>query len=429
MTHETAATTAPALPEQRVGDQEHAPAAPPSPRTASGQPVPFEQLLAVATLTPGQALLVAARLLRAGAAAGTAAAGSAVGCRLGPVSFTPTGDLDVAVTSAEEEKPVTELLRQLLQNARRLPAHPKPEQHLLLHLLEEATAPAPDPDARADGLEEALTATSGSGARQRLSAQLAALVQAATRVVPPVPAPAEDGPSQAGVRPTTRRTRTQGVAPAATDPSRPAPRRAVPATAGASRTARRAHLSSHTRRRRVALVVAVLVAALAASAYVGLLQRGAGMVASVGRDDQPSAPATHAPARHTPKPAQPARAHRSRAVPTLAARHAGPVAGVLVQKSGSCRPGSPCPVKVTVHLGTGSTGQPVRWRVGASRACHGGMAWSAPTTVTPQPGWRTVFASSSVRVPRGSLALVALTTAPARVQSAPVRLPGSAPHC
>jgi hypothetical protein len=86
-------------------------------------------------------------------------------------------------------------------------------------------------------------------------------------------------------------------------------------------------------------------------------------------------------------------------------------------------------VKVTVHLRTGSTGQPVRWKVGTARACNRGMVWSPPTTVTPQPGWRTVYASSSVRVPRGSLALLALTTAPVRVQSPPVPVTASSARC
>jgi hypothetical protein len=432
MIHETAASIAPVVPEQRAGEPEPVPA-PPQPVTPaeSARPVPFDRLLAVATLTPGQASLVAARLLRAGAASGSAAASSTAGCRLGPVSFTPAGDIEVAVASAEEDTPVTELLQRLLQSARRLPAHPKPEQHLLLHRLEEAAAaPTPDPEARADGLEEALASTLGSGAHQRLSAQLAALVAAATHVVPSVLAPPEGGPSQPAVGPATRRTRSPGLVPAAPERSRLVVHRAVPAATGPSRAVRRrAPLSARTRRRRVALVVAVLVAALAASAYVGLLNRGSGIVESLGLGSHPAAPATQAPAPPAHRSAQHAGRHHPRGVPTLAARHAGPVAAVLVNKSGSCRAGSLCPLKVTVHLSTGSAGRPISWKVGTARVCKRGMVWSPPTTVTPQPGWRTVYASSSVRVPRGSSALLALTTAPVRVQSPPVPVTGSSRHC
>ena len=192
---------------------------------------------------------------------------------------------------------------------------------------------------------------------------------------------------------------------------------------------RRAPLSARTRRRRVALVVAVVVAALAASAYVGLLRRGTGIVESLGLGSQPAAPATQAPAPPAHRAAQHAGGHRPRGVATIAARHAGPVAAVLVNKTGTCRAGSLCPVKVTVHLSTPSAGRPVSWKVGAARVCKRGIVWSPPTTVTPQPGWRTVYASSSVRVPRRSSALLALTTAPARVQSPPVPVTGSSRRC
>jgi hypothetical protein len=420
MTHETAETIAPVVPEQLGGEPEPAPV-PRQPTVQAGstqagsmRTVPFDRLLAVATLTPGQALLVAARLLRAVAASGTAAAAGTAGCRLGPVSFTPSGDIDVAVASAGEDTPVTELLQSLLGNARRLPAHPKPEQHLLLHRLEEVAAgPASDADTRADGLEEALAASLGVGARQRLSAQLAALVEAATHIVPAVPSPAEGGPLEAAVGPPTRRGRTPSLVPAG------------PTRAGRRRT----HVSSRTRLRSAALVVAVLVAALAATAYVGLLRPGAGIVDSLGRGDPPAAPATKAPGRPAHQPAKHARKHQSREVPTLARRHAGPVAGVQLLRSGSCNPGSLCPVKVTVHLRTASAGSPVRWKVGAARLCKRGMVWSSPVSVTPQPGWRTVYASSSVRVPKGPSALLVLTTAPARVQSPPVPVTGSSRHC
>ena len=82
-----------------------------------------------------------------------------------------------------------------------------------------------------------------------------------------------------------------------------------------------------------------------------------------------------------------------------------------VQKAGTCTPGAPCPVTVTVRLRPAATTQPVTWKVGAARSCRSGITWSPPISVTAQPGWTTVYASSSVPVPQGrSLALVALTT-------------------
>ena len=117
-------------------------------------------------------------------------------------------------------------------------------------------------------------------------------------------------------------------------------------------------------------------------------------------------------------------------MPVLAGRHTGAITGVAVQKTGSCKPGALCPVKVTVHFRPASTTRPIGWKVGAARLCTRGITWSAPTTVTAQAGWTTVFASSSVRVPNGrSLALIALTTTPARAQSRPVPVTGSKLHC
>ena len=101
-----------------------------------------------------------------------------------------------------------------------------------------------------------------------------------------------------------------------------------------------------------------------------------------------------------------------------------------MQKTGRCTPGALCPVKVTVHFRPASTTQPVTWRVGTAHACKRGITWSAPVTVMAQPGWTTVYANSSVRVPKGrSLALTALTSTPARVQSPPVSVAGSSLRC
>ena len=115
--------------------------------------------------------------------------------RLGAVTLMPSGDVDVGRPHADEGTHVTELLEQLLQNARQLPAHPRQEQLLLLHRLEEATGdPLLEPGARARELEGALADTLGSGARQRVTGQLAALVDAFAHVTPGVPGPATPSP-------------------------------------------------------------------------------------------------------------------------------------------------------------------------------------------------------------------------------------------
>jgi hypothetical protein len=420
------------VPEQRTGEQE--PAAAPlqtGDSVGSVRLVSFDRLLSVAVLTPAQASLVAVQLLDAADVRGTVDEECPADVRLGAVTLMPSGDLDVGRPHADEGTRVSELLRQLLQNARRLPAHPRPEQLLLLRRLEEAAGdPVLDPGARARELERALADTLGSGARQRLCGQLAALVDAFAHVAPSVPAPIDARPAP---RPTTTAPAAlPRAASSAPGSSRAAPHRAVPARRAPSRPPPRKRALRHRRKRgrRVVLVVLVLAAVLAASSYVMLRGPGIGIVGSLGRGSHPAAPATTAPAQPSKQSAKQPRSHRPKAVPALAGPHAGPITGVAVQKIGGCQPGALCPVKVTVHFRPASTAQPVGWKVGAARLCTRGITWSAPTTVTAQAGWTTVYASSSVRVPKGrSFALIALTTTPARAQSPPVPVTGSSLHC
>jgi hypothetical protein len=83
-----------------------------------------------------------------------------------------------------------------------------------------------------------------------------------------------------------------------------------------------------------------------------------------------------------------------------------------------------------VRLAATGASQAVGWRVGVVRRCGHQVLWSPKTTITAQPGWSRVFASSPVRIPTGrSLALVALTTTPDHAQSRPVPVAGTARHC
>jgi len=182
----------------------------------------------------------------------------------------------------------------------------------------------------------------------------------------------------------------------------------------------------------VALVVLVLAAVVAGSGYFLLRGQGVGFAGLLGRGNPAAAPATTSPAQPSKQPAKHPQPHRHghQAVPALAGRHAGPVTRVAVQKTGSCKPGGLCPVEVTVHFRPASTSRLVGWKVGAARLCKRGITWSPTTMVTAQPSWTTVYASSSVRVPRGhSLALIALTTTPARAQSRAVPVTGSSLRC
>ena len=411
MLHEAAPSgIANTVPQRRAGKQEAT--GDPPPTGGSIRPVPFDRLLSVAALTPAQASLVAVRLLDAAHLSGTVdRERRPAGTDLGAVTFTASGDVAVGRAGTGGSTCVTELLEQLLQNARRLPAHPRQAQLVLLHRLEEATRdPQVEPAARARELEGALVDTLGPGAPQRLAGELAALVAAFARMTPGVPDPADARAAPAQVGPATAAAAIAGPRSA---PNRPP---------------RRSNVLFHPRQRgrRVAILVLVVAAVLAGSGYVMVGGPVAGIVGSLGGDRNPTAPATPAPAHPSTGSAAQQRPNRAEAVAALAGRHSGTITGVVVQKAGSCSPGALCPVKVTVHLRASSSSRPIGWKVGAARLCKRGIAWSAPTTVTALAGWTTVYASSSVRVPRGrSLALVALTTTPARAQSRPVPVTGS----
>jgi hypothetical protein len=123
------------------------------------------------------------------------------------------------------------------------------------------------------------------------------------------------------------------------------------------------------------------------------------------------------------------RASRPR-VETLAPRRAGIVTGVELRRTGDCSPGTLCAVTVTTRFRPVASAHAVTWRVGTVTACEGSVTWTPPVSVTAQPGWTSVYASSSVPVPRGrSVALVAVTGPPARAQSPPVPATGSSLRC
>ena len=433
MTQEAAAsgTTTP-LPQQRAVDQEsaadHVRA---SKSVESVKPVSLDRVLSVAALTPAQAALIAVQLLDAARLTGPDDEEPPVIACLGAVTLTSSGDVDVSRPTAGAGTPVNELLEQLLQNARRLPAHPRPEQLVLLHRLEEAAgAPLLDPGARARELETALADTLGPGSRQRLAGQLAALVDAFAHVAPGAPVGNVISLAPEPGRATTTPARTTGTS-AAPGSSQSGPRRAAPTRSAPNRAPRRSRVLLHRRTRgRVALVAIVVAAVLAVSGYVVLGGPGSDIVGSLGRDDNPAAPDTTVPDQPEKQPAKEPKPDRAQAVPTVAPQQAGPITGVALEKAGSCRPGSLCPVTVTVHFRPASTSRTIGWKVGTAQVCKPGITWSGPVTVTAQPGWTTVYASSSVRVPKGrQLALTALTTTPARAQSRPVPATGSSLQC
>ena len=352
--------------------------------------VRLERLLTVAALSPAQAVLIAARVLGA-------ATSGADGWRVGVDS---RGEIEVTRVRAGEGPGMDELLEQLTRSARRLPTHPSPDQLALLRTLEEvATSGGPQPAERAEELERALDELLGPQARERLQRDVGALVEAYTHVTA----------SRVGAH-----------------------HRAVPttfATSGSTRARRRRRrpLAAPRPRSRGLVrgaLLLVVVTLVVGSGFVVLRDPGGEDAGAL--VDDPAAGPTRTPRDDDPRPAT-----RSRpAAATLAARQSGQVDGVTVEPGPGCRPGAPCSVLTTVRLTPAPTTRSVVWRVGTARWCGGAVTWSAPVTVTAQPGWTRVYATSSVTAAAGrSVALVALTTAPSRVQSPPVATAGRLPAC
>ncbi|MGN6129360.1 MAG: hypothetical protein ACTHOK_03375, partial [Nocardioidaceae bacterium] len=322
--------------------------------------VPLARLLSVAVLTPAQACLVAAQLLQAAHRRAAPGDGQPAADRLGPITLTPAGEVEVGRPVLDPGTPVDEPLEQLVRNARRLPAHPKPEQVALLRRLEEAAGdPSLEPGVRAHVLLAALTDTLGTGARERLGRQLAALVDAFAQLAGGARPGPPDVPRQVGPADAPEATAPLSVTPKAQTvsvPARPATHRA-PAGQGPPRAPRRGGplRKPRGRARRVGMVALIVLAVLVAGGYAVLRSTGTDVIDALGLGSQPAAPGSTAPATPSKHPAKHAQARDRSAVPRLAARHAGVVTGVAVQKTGSCRPGALCPVRVTVRMRPATT--------------------------------------------------------------------------
>ena len=96
------------VPVQRTG--EHESTADPLQTGGSVRPVAFDRLLSIAVLTPAQASLVAVQLLDAAHVNGTVEGEHFAVARLGAVTLTPSGDVNVARHHADEGTPLTDCL-------------------------------------------------------------------------------------------------------------------------------------------------------------------------------------------------------------------------------------------------------------------------------------------------------------------------------
>jgi tRNA A-37 threonylcarbamoyl transferase component Bud32 len=119
-----------------------------------------------------------------------------------------------------------------------------------------------------------------------------------------------------------------------------------------------------------------------------------------------------------------------RPVPEFAPTRAGAFTAVSIRPLAPCSQGSTCLLRLTARITPAASSREVAMQVRVANRCTGAVRTTPAETVTVQPGWTSVFVTTSVRLPRaGSLAAVAVTTAPARAASPPLLVPATGGSC
>ena len=104
---------------------------------------------------------------------------------------------------------------------------------------------------------------------------------------------------------------------------------------------------------------------------------------------------------------------------------AGPVTGVTIDReAGPCRPDAHCVVRVQVDLERAGAARRVDWEIHIVDRCTDEVQTRPGVTVTAQPGWTQVWGNSAIDLPSGTaLAIVAVTDSPASAASSPLLVP------
>jgi hypothetical protein len=104
---------------------------------------------------------------------------------------------------------------------------------------------------------------------------------------------------------------------------------------------------------------------------------------------------------------------------------AGPVTAVSVERvEGPCRPGEQCVVRVEVALERAGTARRIDWELSIVDRCTDEVDTRPGVTVIAQPGWTQVWGNSAFELPAGTaLAVIAVTGSPATAASSPLLVP------
>lgn len=145
----------------------------------------------------------------------------------------------------------------------------------------------------------------------------------------------------------------------------------------------------------------------------------------------------------TPKPvtthlvpvSPPAEAPRAEGIPPPpvrlpAPKRADPVSAVTITATGSCTPGTACPVRVDVQLRPTASAHEVRWVLRVVDRCAGKTYPRSGVSIDAAPWARQVYGISRPIIPtRSALAIFAVTESPARAASPPLLIPATHAIC
>ena len=133
----------------------------------------------------------------------------------------------------------------------------------------------------------------------------------------------------------------------------------------------------------------------------------------------PGAGPSTGPAQVTPGP-----------VPELGPAKAGAVTGITVRSLAGCARDSTCLVRATAGITPAGQARDVAFVLDLVNRCTGRVRAAGAESVTARPGWTSVYVTIPVQLPKvGSLAVVALTTAPDRAASPPLLIPSTGGSC
>jgi hypothetical protein len=311
------------------------------------------------------------------------------------------------------------LLVGLAREARRPVVRGEPGQQALLARMEQlgAGAGSADPACAASELDDAvlgaLPVDVGTGS---VRAELAALVTMATRTADMNESPARAQPPQAPDQPPAA-ARPVFVPPRL-------PRSPVPAAAWLPprRSTRTRWILAATAVLLLAAVGLIVAPKPVRSLADRLLHRHPAVATtSTTSSTQPRAGAKRKPAAQvaTPHP-----------VAALAPASAGFINGVVLRPLATCRPRSGCPLTVTIRLAPVVGVERMDWAFTVVNRCTGARTSVPGGSMTAQPGWTDVYDTRTVQLPAARLlAVVAVTTAPARAASPPLLIAAGSRTC